>query len=107
MAEFISDCVIAHGGTVVGPVGRVSAALDLARAAALDGALLDVNLAGDYSFPVATELINRQIPFIFLTGYDHSVFPPELASVPLVPKPFNPERLIQVIAQEFRPAVPP
>jgi CheY-like chemotaxis protein len=77
MAEYLADFLSAHGAKVVGPAGRLGPALTLARQAELDGALLDVNLAGEQSFPVAAELIRRDIPFIFLTGYDKNVFPPE------------------------------
>ena len=45
-------------------------ALRLAEQEALDGAVLDVNLNGDWCFPIAEVLRRRGVPFIFLTGYD-------------------------------------
>src|SRR5258706_15733422 len=56
VAEAIGDMLTAHGCTVVGPVGRLGPALELARNEALDGALLDVNLAGEPCFAIAAAL---------------------------------------------------
>ncbi|GAA3267429.1 hypothetical protein GCM10020258_37660 [Sphingomonas yabuuchiae] len=56
---------------VVGPVGTLREALEMARSERrIDGAILDVNLGGDLAYPVADILIERRIPLIFTTGYD-------------------------------------
>src|SRR5689334_16591820 len=44
-------------------------ALALARTAAFDVALLDINLNGQQSFPVADAIRARGLPFLFATGY--------------------------------------
>jgi CheY-like chemotaxis protein len=36
----------------------------------IDGAVLDVNLAGQTVFPVADMLLAKGTPFVFLTGYN-------------------------------------
>jgi DNA-binding LytR/AlgR family response regulator len=41
----------------------------LARTADADMAILDVNLSGEASFPVAQVLMDRGLPFMFATGY--------------------------------------
>ena len=56
------------GCEVVGPVGSLKAGLDLAGNAEIDGAILDVNLAGQNSFSLAKALRLRGIPFAFATG---------------------------------------
>jgi DNA-binding response OmpR family regulator len=54
---------------VLGPVARVQDALDLARAARPDAAVLDVNLFGDTVGPVADALDGMGVPFVLCTGY--------------------------------------
>lgn len=59
------------GCEVVGPAGTVEEALRLAQAEAgqLDAAVLDVNLNGRPSFPIADLLASRDVPVVFATGY--------------------------------------
>lgn len=47
--------------------------LDLVDSGHLDGAFLDINLAGEYYFAVAELLHERGVPFVFLTGYDDNI----------------------------------
>ena len=102
LADAISDQLRSHGCTVIGPAGRLERALKLARSETLDGVLLDLNLAGEFSFPVAAELSKRGVPFIILTGYESlSIVPPEFRSAPRLQKPFYPEHLTDLIAQTF------
>jgi len=103
VADVIADILQEYGWHVVGPVPRVQQALALAQAEPLDGAVLDVNLAGELCFPVAAELTQRGVPFIFLTGYSSAaVLPREYHSVPRVGKPFNASELTSVLDAHFR-----
>ena len=77
------------GCEIVGPVGRLERALELARSTALDGALLDVNVKGGLVYPVAEELLARQVPVIFSTGYAPDTLPPVFRSLPCLRKPFG------------------
>jgi DNA-binding response OmpR family regulator len=102
VADLICEGLESFGCIAVGPVVRVQAALDLAAVESLDGALLDVNLAGEFSFPVATALGARNVPVVFLTGYDDAaMFPPELQSMPRIAKPFNYKNLANVLSRQF------
>ncbi len=78
-----------EGCIVVGPASRVAEALELAvDGQHLDGALLDVNLAGEAVFPVAEALASRAVPFLLLSGYgDQAV--PEGRNWPIRGKPFD------------------
>ena len=61
------------GCEVVGPAHAVASALNLVEDKAhIDAALLDLNLAGETSFPVADALRARGVPIIFCTGYGDS-----------------------------------
>jgi FixJ family two-component response regulator len=58
-----------NGYIVVGPACTMSEARNLAGGAAIDGALLDLNLGGVLSHEIADILSRRQIHFVFITGY--------------------------------------
>ena len=50
-------------------VARLAHGLELAAAEPIDAAILDINLAGEASFPLADALQQRRIPFMFASGY--------------------------------------
>jgi light-regulated signal transduction histidine kinase (bacteriophytochrome) len=53
-------------------------------------ALLDINLTGETSFPVAERLLKGGVPFVFATGYgDDLALPSEFAETPVVTKPYE------------------
>lgn len=105
IAESIADLLEAAGASVVGPMGQIASGLAAAQEERLDGALLDVNLAGENVGPIAEALRARDIPFIFLTGYsDAAALPPGFREVPRLVKPFQEHALTTAIAARFRPA---
>lgn len=105
LAETIVDTLESCGCSVVGPISRLARALPVARQEPLDGALLDVNLAGELSFPLAAVLRARGIPFIFLTGYGEVPnLPAELRGCPTLGKPFDIGSLVQLVSRRFRAA---
>ncbi|MBB4238028.1 response regulator [Rhizobium esperanzae] len=75
------------GAVVVGPVARVSAALERVENEKIDAAILDVHLEGEFVFPVAEELERRNIPFVFATAFDPSVIPVRFTGFALCEKP--------------------
>jgi hypothetical protein len=56
-------------------------------------ALLDVNLAGQFVFPVARILRERRIPFLFSTGYGGPPLDEEFRDAPAIGKPYSIEQL--------------
>ena len=55
-----------------------------------DAAILDVNLGTGTSISVADELVRRQVPFLFATGYGDGISIPEhLQHVPITRKPYD------------------
>jgi DNA-binding NtrC family response regulator len=85
----LEDIVETLGGRVCGTAFRVADAIALAAGSDCHAAILDVNVAGERSYPVADELIARDIPFIFATGYGDSEHPPRFARWPTVTKPYG------------------
>jgi DNA-binding response OmpR family regulator len=68
IAMMLQDELEAMGLRVVGPANNMKSALQLCEYANLDGALLDLNINGNYATSVADKLRIRQVPFIFVTG---------------------------------------
>ncbi|MET0372265.1 MAG: response regulator [Sphingobium sp.] len=60
-----------------------------ARAGGFDAALLDCNLQGEKSWPIADILADRGIPFVFATGGMADDLPPSHADRPTLAKPFT------------------
>lgn len=77
------------GAVPVGPAQSVDEGRGLAEAEALDGALLDVNVAGQEVFPVAEALKARGVPFVFSTGYGEGGLPDAWRGHPTIQKPFT------------------
>jgi CheY-like chemotaxis protein len=69
IALLIEDMLTDLGHEVVGLAMRLPQAMELAATAIVDLAILDVNLDGRMSFPVADLLSARGVPFVFATGY--------------------------------------
>jgi CheY-like chemotaxis protein len=98
VAMEIQEILQSTGCEVVGPASRVEEALDLLEVEAVDAALLDVNVAGEMSFPVARALAMKGVPFAFVTGYagEHCL-PDHLQNRPMIAKPFDSSGLARVI----------
>jgi CheY-like chemotaxis protein len=76
----------------------VDAALDLLDDTNdLDGAVVDLNLQGEMAYPVADALRERQIPFVFSTGYDQSAIPPRYGDTPRCEKPAKTSAIAQAL----------
>lgn len=88
-----------EGVIVVGPTGDLSAGLALASDEALDAAILDVNLDGAPSYPIAATLCGRSVPFLFVTGYDDWALDEAYRMSPRISKPCNSGMIVQAIEQ--------
>jgi DNA-binding response OmpR family regulator len=97
IAMLVEDMVLDFGSEVVGPAAKMEDAIRLAQSAALDAAILDVNVGGSVIFPVAEILSKRGIPFTFATGYGSTGLPPHFQSYPTLPKPFSYQSLAEVL----------
>jgi DNA-binding NtrC family response regulator len=89
------------GGIVVGPCARVAAALEAIQLQPIDGAILDINVAGTQSFVIADALQPRNIPFIFYTGHGRDIVPPRFKDVVVIEKPVAAEMLVAALADAF------
>lgn len=98
IAMLIEDVLGDHGCRIVGPASRVATAMQLIAEEALDIALLDVNLNGEDSYPVAEELARLGVPFVFATGYGAGSVRQGYAPCAVLQKPFDPDELCTCLA---------
>lgn len=68
VAMHLEDLLNELGHRVAGTATRVERAVELARTARIDLAILDINLSGATSFPVAAILRERNIRFLLRHG---------------------------------------
>ena len=87
------------GHAVAGVAGSLAEALALVERGGFDLALLDINLNGTQSLPVARALRARGLRFVFATGYGAAGRSEEFADVPIVTKPYRLRDLADAIAQ--------
>jgi CheY-like chemotaxis protein len=72
IAVDLHDLLASAGAVVLGPVPTVRAALALLETDRPHAALLDLNLRGERSTPVAEALHAAAVPFVLVTGYSRS-----------------------------------
>jgi len=88
------------GAVSVHAFTTVDTAIEWLADADVDIGVLDVALGGTTSFPVAELLQQRDIPFIFTTGYgDTGMFPERFLTMPIVRKPYVMLSLAEAIAE--------
>jgi CheY-like chemotaxis protein len=89
--------IVAAGGTVVGPAYSLSEAFAMIDGAALDGALLDLNLRSEKVFSLADELADRGVPIVFVTGEIWPVIPERHAGCRVINKPITETKLVSAL----------
>ena len=88
VALFIEDMLAEMGHEVGAVASRMQEALDHARTGRFDLAIVDVNLDGQPSYPIAKILRERGIPFVFATGYGSKGLDKDFVDAPVLAKPF-------------------
>jgi CheY-like chemotaxis protein len=89
----LEDMLAELGYTVAAEASRLDEALEAARIADFDIAILDVNLSGQPISPVADVLAARGMPFVFATGYGERGLPDAYRDRPTLKKPFQLDNL--------------
>jgi CheY-like chemotaxis protein len=85
----LEDMLDELGYRIAAQASRVEEALEAARTADFDVAILDVNLNGQPISPVADALVARGRPFVFATGYGERGLPEPYRNRPILNKPFQ------------------
>ncbi len=106
----IEDQLADLGCLSVISAATVKQALHLIVSHDLDAAMLDVNLNGEKSFPVADVLSALGVPFAFSTGYSRDTLVERHRDRPILNKPYRAADIIELFTNfSFtRPsAIPP
>ena len=82
------------GCEMVSIASSVTKALSMLAEGAFDAALVDANLQGESSEPIATALHQHSIPFLVVSGYSASQLPGSLAGAPFLAKPYGMDALV-------------
>lgn len=106
VAWLLEDMLVELGCIVIGPAASVKEALAMIDAEAIDVAVLDVNLNGEMSYPIADALIARDVPFVFVTGYDKDRMLDGYRTFPVLQKPFHRAELTVTLAKLLSPKEP-
>ena len=99
IAMLIEDMLDEFGCELVGPATNVPRALDLIGKERVEIAVLDLNLDGQDTYAIADALQQKNVPFIFATGYGSTGLRKEYGNRPVLQKPFQARDLETALAQ--------
>lgn len=99
----IEDTLADLGCTSVSAASSVDQALDLINAHTFDAAMIDVNLDGRKSYPVADALAARGVPFVFSTGYSGQTLDHGYRDRPMLGKPYRVADLVAMFVRLLPP----
>ena len=95
----IEDMLAELGCASVAAAATVDQAVALIEARIFDAAVLDMNLNGIKSFPIADKLDALGVPFIFATGYSAQDTREGYRDRPLLKKPIRFQELVEVFTR--------
>jgi PAS domain S-box-containing protein len=99
VSMMLTDLLSKFGHTVDGPYNRFNEAMIAARTNNVKAGVLDINVGGEKIYPLADVLTERNIPFVFVTGYSTDSIDSRFSHVPVLQKPIQPEALRALILQ--------
>jgi CheY-like chemotaxis protein len=99
IAMLIEDMLDEFGCKLVGPATNVPRALELIGKESIEIAVLDLNLDGHDTYVIADALHEKNVPFIFATGYGAIGLRKEYGNRPVLQKPFQTKDLEIALAQ--------
>lgn len=98
LAMLLEDFLDDLGYTPPAVASNVAQALRILDTRGIDFAILDINLGGEQSFPIADALDARGIPYIFMTGYGAAGVPEHLRNHYILQKPYGADALKKALA---------
>jgi DNA-binding response OmpR family regulator len=97
LALDLADTLRDAGLTILGPFGAVDVALGAVNADRPEVAILDIDLNGVLSFPIADALAAANVPFLWLSASSPDVVPATHQTRPFLSKPFAAPTLLRVV----------
>ena len=102
VAMLVEEMLQELGCKIVQTTSTVEESITAVRQHHLDGALLDGNLSGENSSPVADELLGHAVPFLLVSGYGcRDGDSPALKMAPRLKKPFDIDELADRMVDVF------
>lgn len=92
-----AEALQAAGYEISGPAATAASAHEMIAEAGADACLLDANLRGNGSEPLAIELLRRGTPFVVVSGYPRSSLTGCLAAAPFLAKPVKAGELVRML----------
>jgi DNA-binding NtrC family response regulator len=89
VALLLEEILIEFGCIPIGPFGTVMDGLGAIENKVFDVAILDVNLNGEWVYPLAERLADRHVPFLFVSGYGDKAIPRDHTDWRVCAKPFT------------------
>lgn len=99
IAMMVEDILAELGHQIVGVAMRLPQAMELAMSTDIDVAILDINLDGKKSFPVALALKERGIKVLFASGYGSAGLEAPFLDAIVLKKPFEPQDIRAALAR--------
>jgi CheY-like chemotaxis protein len=99
IAMTAEDMIEEIGCVVAGVAAHLEDALARAKGGGFDVVMLDINLNGMQSLPVAALLAETGLPFVFTTGYGLTGLGADFPDVPVLSKPYRADQLRSAIGQ--------
>ncbi len=103
VAMLVEDALLDAGARIIGPAATVAEALALLEAELPEAAVLDLNLSGETSAPVADALVQQGVPFLVASGYGVAGLPEAHRGVPVLAKPYDSGELTAALARLCSP----
>ncbi len=99
LALHIEGILHEAGAETIGPADTVEYANQLVQDDGLTGAILDIRLHDDEVWPVARQLRERNVPFLFYSGnFSPSTLPAEWTGRPILSKLARPTQIVEKLA---------
>jgi CheY-like chemotaxis protein len=101
VAQVLVDLLEEAGAQIAGPIGSLDEAMRFLEndMQPLYAAVLDVNLHGRKSYPIADALTARRVAFVFATGYGGGILEEKYQRHPRCEKPFDQAALLAALAR--------
>ena len=98
IALSLTESLKGAGARIVQTAATVEKALEFIERTRFDGVLLDANLHSRPVDEIAAALTQRQMPFVFVTGYGKQGLPIAFQHIAILPKPHTEEQLLTIVA---------
>lgn len=98
VAMLTEDFLETLGHEIAFSAATLKTGLKIAANEHFDFCILDINLRGERSFPIADILTSRSIPYLFVSGYGREGIESRFFNVASLPKPFTLQSLERAVS---------